>query len=82
MNATEIINRQTETARWISDIFNRLRFDRATHYGEGAIILTVQTQNEIIDLVNDLSAPFHTATCGAESEDVSDAPRAEVVIRG
>lgn len=46
---------QTETARWISEIFNRLRFDSETHVGEGSIILTVQTQNEIIDLLTDLS---------------------------
>ena len=36
----------------ISAIFNRLRFDKATHLGEGAIRLDCEVQNEILELLD------------------------------
>jgi hypothetical protein len=43
--------RENEAARKVNDIFNALRFDKETHLGEGAIRLTVEKQNEILEVV-------------------------------
>lgn len=48
--------RQIATAKWITEIFNRLRFHPDTHVGEGSIIVNVQVQNEITDLLTDSCA--------------------------
>jgi hypothetical protein len=47
----EARTQREESARKINDIFNRLRFDKETHLGEGTIKVSVEVQNEILEEV-------------------------------